>query len=173
MSPSGGLTSVPASVNGPSLQTIWLIGPSNFTTRFASQLQRVFNTATVHPMSAIEQVSESIRYQSTQAPAHCIFVFTTGLTYSDFDELATLTRRFPNVPITICFTSQHLGYVSYAWGFNFAAYLAADDLPDIQYALIEQVVARGAGDPMYSPVFRAWLRQYGIQFEGDNSSLNY
>lgn len=153
-----------------SINKIWVVGRSSATTRLLNQLNPIVTTLSFCNANTIASVVDRLSVTSA-GQQQMVIACTAGLTYTELIALYQFSRSTPNVPIAICFSSAQLDLISYAWPLGFAAYLTADDSSADCALLTRQLVEQPQSQPLLSPVFRKWLRSYGILFENDKSPL--
>ncbi len=153
-----------------STATVWVIGRSSASAQLINQLSPFSHSLAFRKVRRVGQVGLTI--QAEQRDCQQVIVVTTAtLDFADLDELRILKNNRPDVSIVICFSSAHLGIVSYAWALDFAAYFTIDDSSEESYQIVSQSLRTPQREVLHSSVFQQWLRQYGILFEHDQVSL--
>ena len=149
-----------------STATIWVVGRSSATAQLINQLSPFAHSLAFQKVPCVNTL---IQVMKPESPDHqqVIIVPTDKLDYADLDVLQTLTVDRPTVRIAVCFSTAHLGMLSYAWALDFAVYFTTDDAASECNQLITRLMNSPQNDLLYSTVFREWLRRYGILFEHD------
>lgn len=145
---------------------VWVVGRASATDILINQLSPLACSLAFRKTSHLQHVIEAIKIQAV-GYHQMIIVLSATLTYADLDALRQLTVSRSDISVAICFSTAHLGIISYAWALEFAAYFTMYDAPLESQRVITRLIDGTPESSVYSEVFCEWLRQYGILFEHD------
>lgn len=149
----------------------WVVGRASATDTLINHLSSLTCLLAFRKTSHLQHVVETVQNQPV-GHQQLIIVLSATLTYADLDALRQLSVSRSDISVAVCFSTAHLGIISYAWALEFAAYFTGQDAALESRRVITQLIDGTPESSVYSEVFCEWLRRYGILFEHDREPFS-
>ena len=150
---------------------VWVVGRASAADMLINYLGPLTCLLAFRKTTQLHHIIETVQNQPV-GHQQVIIVLSATLTYADLNALRQLTVSRSDISVAVCFSTAHLGIISYAWALEFTAYFTGQDAALESRRVITQLIDGTPESSVYSEVFCEWLRRYGILFEYDREPFS-